>query len=157
MSQFCVVTDTARGLKATIGGRALVPDVSLTDPELLTTMSPELTAHTGLDALSHAIESCVSEACDFLSRGHALAAARLVVEYLPIAVQEPSDLNAREAMARASLQAVSLGIPRGLRDVGVNPAVFDRFAANALGDAYIATNPRPVSQDDARQILLAAY
>ena len=50
VSQFCVVTDTQRGLKATIGGRALVPEISLTDPELLTTMPPELTAHTGLDA-----------------------------------------------------------------------------------------------------------
>ena len=69
VSQFCVVTDTSRGLKATIGGRALVPDVSLTDPEILTTMSPELTAHTGLDALNHAIESCVSEALRLLEQG----------------------------------------------------------------------------------------
>jgi alcohol dehydrogenase class IV len=74
VSQFCVITDTTRRLKATIGGRALVPEISVTDPELLTTMSAELTAHTGLDALSHAIESCVSGACDFLSKRLALAA-----------------------------------------------------------------------------------
>jgi 1,3-propanediol dehydrogenase len=105
VSQFCVVTDTQRGLKATIGGRALVPEISLTDPELLTTMPPELTAHTGLDALSHAIESCVSEACDFLSKGHAVAAIGALAQYLPRAVQDPLDLDAREAIARASLQA----------------------------------------------------
>lgn len=237
VSQFCVVTDTVRGLKATIGGRALVPDVSLTDPELLTTLSPELTAHTGLDALSHAIESCVSEACDFLSKEHALAAVRAVVEHLPVAVEDPFDLRAREGMARASLQAGlaftnallgathaishqiggaldlphgllnailmphvmrfnaethaeryvdvaralgadvegmsaheaadaaiarvealshSLDVPTGLRAVGVDPADFDRFAQTALRDAYIATNPRPVSEADVHRICMAA-
>ena len=105
VSQFCVVTDTKRRFKVTIGGRALVPEISVTDPELLTTMSAELTAHTGLDALSHAIESCVSEACDFLSKRLAVAAIHEIVEHLPVAVEDPSDLDAREGMARASLQA----------------------------------------------------
>jgi len=238
VSQFCVVTDTERRFKATIGGRALVPDISVTDPELLTTMSPELTAHTGLDALSHAIESCVSEACDFLSKGLAIAAIRGIVEHLPVAVEDPFDLTAREGMARASLQAGmaftnallgathaiahqiggaldlphgllnailmphvmrfnaqthadryvdvaralgvatddrdanvaaeratecveelgrSLGVPSGLHEVGVDPSDFDLFALNALRDAYIATNPRPVAEDDVRRICVAAY
>ena len=238
VSQFCVVTDTARGLKATIGGRALVPEISLTDPELLTTMPPDLTAHTGLDALSHAIESCVSEACDFLSKGHAVAAIEALAEHLPRAVQEPLNLDAREAIARASLQAGlaftnallgathaiahqiggaldlphgllnailmphvmrfnaethaaryvdvaralgvpvadltpadaaeaatarvealarALDIPGGLRVLGVDQADFDRFAVNALRDAYITTNPRPVTEQDVRDICAAAY
>jgi 1,3-propanediol dehydrogenase len=238
VSQFCVVTDTARRLKVTIGGRALVPDISVTDPELLTTMSAELTAHTGLDALSHAIESSVSEACDFLSKGLAIAAIQEIVEHLPVAVEDPLDLTAREGMARASLQAGmaftnallgathaiahqiggaldlphgllnailmphvmrfnaqthaeryvdvaralgvptdgldartaaeraiervealgrSLGIPAGLHALGVDPDDFDRFAKYALRDAYIATNPRSVTQDDVHRICLAAY
>jgi len=239
VSQFCVVTDTRNQFKATIGGRALVPDISVTDPEVLTTMSSELSAHTGMDALSHAVESAVSEACDFLSRGHALAAIEGIVEHLPVAAQDPLDLTAREGMARASLQAGmaftnallgathaiahqiggaldlphgllnaillphvmrfnaethaeryvdvaralgvatddaydagtaaeraidrveelsrSLEIPAGLRDLGVDPADFGRFAPNALRDAYIATNPRPVSEDDVRRICIAAY
>jgi alcohol dehydrogenase len=238
VSQFCVVTDTARRLKVTIGGRALVPEISLTDPELLTTMPAELTAHTGLDALSHAIESCVSEACDFLSKGHAVAAIEALVQNLPRAVQDPLDLNAREATARASLQAglafsnallgathaiahqiggaldlphgllnailmphvmrfnavthasryvdvaralgapvAGLGpaaaaeaaiarvetltrpleVPAGLRALGVDPADFGRFAVNALRDAYITTNPRPVTEADVRDICVAAY
>jgi 1,3-propanediol dehydrogenase len=238
VSQFCVVTDTARMLKVTIGGRALVPEISVTDPMLLTTMPPELTAHTGLDALSHAIESCVSEACDFLSKGHAMAAIEAITRHLPRAVQDPRDLDAREAIARASLQAGlaftnallgathaiahqiggaldlphgllnailmphvmrfnaethaaryvdvaralgapvadltpaaaaeaaiasverltrSLGTPPGLAALGVNPADFDRFAVNALRDAYITTNPRPVTEDDVRHICLAAF
>jgi len=238
VSQFCVITDTARRLKVTIGGRALVPDISVTDPEVLTTMSAELTAHTGMDALSHAIESSVSQACDFLSKGHALAAIEGIVEHLPVCVEDPHDLIAREGMARASLQAGlaftnallgathaiahqiggaldlphgllnaillphvmrfnaethaesyvdvgralgvavdgldpsaaaegaierveelsrSLGILAGLHELGVDPADFDQFARNALRDAYIATNPRPVSEDDVRRICLAAY
>lgn len=238
VSQFCVVTDTARGLKATIGGRALVPEISITDPMLLTTMPPELTAHTGLDALSHAIESCVSEACDFLSKGHAVAAIDAISRNLLKSVEDPLDLDAREAIARASLQAglaftnallgathaiahqiggaldlphgllnailmphvmrfnaqthaaryvdvaralgVDVGdlspeaaaeaaidrveglaraleIPSGLRDLGVNTADFERFGVNALRDAYITTNPRPVTEGDVRDICLAAY
>ena len=238
VSQFCVVTDTRRRFKATIGGRALIPEISVTDPEVLTTMSPELSAHTGMDALSHAIESSVSEACDFLSQGLALSAIRGIVEHLPVVVEDPRDLVAREGMARASLQAgmaftnallgathaiahqiggaldlphgllnaillphvmrfnaethadrylevaaalgvdtegtdagtaaeqairrvetlgQALGIPSGLHEIGVDPADFDTFAVNALRDAYIATNPRPVTEDDVRHICVAAY
>jgi alcohol dehydrogenase len=238
VSQFCVVTDTSRRFKVTIGGRALVPEISVTDPELLTTMSPELTAHTGIDALSHAIESAVSEACDFLSTELATAAVRGIVRYLPAAVEDPFDLTAREEIARASLQAGmaftnallgathaiahqiggaldlphgllnailmphvmrfnaethaeryfgvaaalgvatdgldastaaeraverveelnrTLGIPSGLRELRVDPADFEAFAVNALRDAYIATNPRPVAEDDVRDICNAAY
>jgi 1,3-propanediol dehydrogenase len=51
----------------------------------------------------------------------------------------------------------ALGIPSGLHDIGVNPADFDTFAQTALRDAYIATNPRPVSEDDVRRICIAAY
>ena len=238
VSQFCVITDTSRSLKATIGGHALVPDISLTDPELLTTMGAELVAHTGLDALSHAIESCVSAASNFLSKGYALAAIKTIAEYLPAAVDDPLDLTAKEAMAQASLQAgmaftnallgathaiahqiggaldlphgllnailmphvmafnaeteperyrdvaralgievrdpsahaaaeaaiervealtSALEVPRGLGELGVDPRDFDRFARHALGDAYIATNPRPVTEEDVRRICVAAY
>ncbi|MGH3757815.1 iron-containing alcohol dehydrogenase [Actinophytocola sp.] len=105
VSQFCVITDTRRRLKATIAGRALVPDISVTDPSLLTTMSPELSAHTALDALSHGIEAYVSKAASFLSDGHALAAIRGVLEHLLATIDDPADLRAREGIARASLQA----------------------------------------------------
>ncbi len=156
VSQFCVVTDTSRRFKATIGGRALVPDISVTDPELLTTMSAELTAHTGIDALSHAIESAVSEACDFLSKGLALAAVRGIVEHLPVAVEDPLDLTAREGMARASLEAGmaftnallgathaiahqiggALDLPHGLLNAILLPHVM-RFNAETHADRYV--------------------
>ena len=51
----------------------------------------------------------------------------------------------------------ALGIPTGLHEIGVDTADFDTFAVNALRDAYIATNPRPVTEDDVRRICIAAY
>ena len=51
----------------------------------------------------------------------------------------------------------ALGIPSGLHEIGVDPSDFDTFAVNALRDAYIATNPRPVSEDDVRRICITAY
>jgi alcohol dehydrogenase class IV len=59
VSQFCVVTDSARRLKVTVGARALVPDISVTDPRTLTTVPHDITAYTAMDVLSHAIESYV--------------------------------------------------------------------------------------------------
>jgi alcohol dehydrogenase class IV len=105
VSQFCVVTDTVNMVKVTIMGRALVPDLSLTDPRLLITMPTDLAAATGLDALTHAIESYVSLAHNPLADGHALSAARLVSSHLRTAVESPKDDDARLHMAQASLEA----------------------------------------------------
>lgn len=105
VSQFCVVTDTRRRIKVTIGARALVPDISVTDPQVLMTVPADITAYTALDVLSHAIESYVSKAANFLSDGQALAAIRGITEHLFPALDHPGDVQAREGLARASLQA----------------------------------------------------
>lgn len=113
VSQFCVVTDTARRIKATIGGRALVPDVSLTDPRTLTTVAPDIAAYTALDALSHAVEAYVSKAANFLSDTQAIAAMRGVAAHLMPVLEDPGNLNAHEGLARASLHA-GLAFTNGL-------------------------------------------
>jgi alcohol dehydrogenase class IV len=105
VSQFCVMTDTARRLKFTIGARALVPDISVTDPRALTTVPHDITAYTAIDALSHAIESYLSLAASFLTDTHALSAMRGACEHLLPALDRPGDLRPREGLARASLQA----------------------------------------------------
>ena len=64
---------------------------------------------------------------------------------------------AERAVERVERLSRALGIPSGLHEVGVDPADFDTFARNALRDAYIATNPRPVSEDDVHRICIAAY
>lgn len=105
VSQFCIVTDTDRSVKITIMGRALVPDISVTDPRLLVTMPDDLNAATGLDALTHGIESFVSLAHNPLADSHALNAVGLVCRHLRTTMTDPGDHNARSKMAQASLEA----------------------------------------------------
>ncbi len=105
VSQFCIVTDTDRHVKITIMGRALVPDISITDPRLLVTMPEQLNAATGLDALTHGIESFVSLAHNPLADLHALNAVRLVFGNLRTTMTQPHEEVARGKMAQASLQA----------------------------------------------------
>lgn len=105
VSQFAVITDTTRRLKATLIGKTLVPDISLTDPRLLVTMPDELAATTGLDALTHGVEAYVSRAASFLTDEHALSAVALVGRHLVRSVHDPLDPVARTGMARASLSA----------------------------------------------------
>ncbi len=105
VSQFAVITDTGRHLKATIIGRALVPDISITDPRLLTTMPLWLAATTGLDALTHGIEAYVSLAANFLTDQNALNAVGLVHQHLERSLAMPDELAPRAGMAKASLSA----------------------------------------------------
>ncbi|QKE83891.1 iron-containing alcohol dehydrogenase [Arthrobacter sp. NEB 688] len=105
VSQFCIVTDTTRHVKVTIMGRALVPDISITDPRLLTTMPEWLNAATGLDALTHGIEAFVSRAHNALADVHALNAVGLVDQHLVQTMRRPDDPEARTGMAEAALAA----------------------------------------------------
>lgn len=105
VSQFCIVTDTTRHVKVTIMGRALVPDISITDPRLLVTMPEWLNAATGLDALTHGIEAFVSRAHNPLADVHALSAVGLVNQHLAHTVDTPGDDTSRVGMAQASLSA----------------------------------------------------
>ncbi|TDP97079.1 iron-containing alcohol dehydrogenase [Labedaea rhizosphaerae] len=105
VSQFCVVTDTANATKVTIISRTLVPDISLVDPRLLTTMPDWLNAATGLDALTHAIEAFVSRAHNILTDQHALHAVRLVTGNLLDTQRRPEATEPRIAMAQGSLEA----------------------------------------------------
>ena len=105
VSQFCIVTDTTRNTKITILGRALVPDVTVIDPRLLTTMPDWLNAATGLDALTHGIEAFVSLGHNQLTDHHALRAVQMVTENLVCTMERPTDMTARILMAQASLEA----------------------------------------------------
>lgn len=105
VSQFCIVTDTGRGTKITIIGRSLVPDVTVIDPRLLTTMPEWLNAATGLDALTHGVEAFVSLAHNPLTDHHALRAVGLVTDNLGRTIEDPMALDARSIMAQASLEA----------------------------------------------------
>ncbi|WP_280481046.1 iron-containing alcohol dehydrogenase [Nocardia cyriacigeorgica] len=105
VSQFAIVTDTTRHTKITIISRTLVPDISVIDPRLLTTMPAELNAATGLDALTHAIESYVSRAHNLLTDHHALHAVTLITGNLPETLAHPRRAEPRIAMAHGALEA----------------------------------------------------
>jgi alcohol dehydrogenase class IV len=228
VSQFCIITDTARSVKVTIMGRALVPDLSM--PEWLA-------AATGLDALTHGIESFVSLAHNPLADIHALHAVGLVTRHLYRTIDVPTDTVAREGMAQASLNAGlaftnailgathamshqvgglldaphgvvngvllphvirynaratpdrfidlaraaglsvdgmpgveaaellavhvrtladDVGVPRGLRELGVDESSLDRLATNTLDDACLTTNPREANAADIVTLFKAA-
>lgn len=105
VSQFCIVTDTTRNTKITILGRALVPDITVIDPRLLTTMPEWLNAATGLDALTHGIEAFVSLGHNQLTDHHALRSVVMVTENLVTTIERPQDMPARVLMAQAALEA----------------------------------------------------
>ena len=105
VSQFAVVTDTAARIKITIISRTLVPEISVIDPRLLTTMPDWLNAATGLDALTHAIEAFVSRAHNLLTDNHALNAVGLITRHLLPTQLWPNDTGPRLAMAHGSLEA----------------------------------------------------
>ena len=83
VTAFSVITDYEKGIKYPLADFNITPDVAIVDPDLAQTMPAKLTAHTGMDALTHAIEAYVSTAnCEFTD-ALALRAIQMVFEYLP--------------------------------------------------------------------------
>jgi len=105
VSQFAIINDIKRHVKIAIISKAVVPDAALIDPETTLTMDPYLTACTGLDALTHAIEAYVSNAQSPVTDLHALEAIRLVWNNLLDAIDKPDDLDTRCRMMLGSLEA----------------------------------------------------
>lgn len=105
ISQFCIVMNAADRYKMAIISKTMVPDVALVDPETTVTMDRYLTACTGVDALTHAIEAYVSTASSPVVDVHALAAIGLVWNNLEAAVVDGGNMPARENMVLGSLHA----------------------------------------------------
>jgi alcohol dehydrogenase len=105
VSQFVIVTDLEVHTKKAIVSKSVVPDVSLVDPETLTTMDDFLTACTGMDALVHAVEAFVSNAHSPLTDVHALHAIRLIYPNLAACILEPARLDLRTPVMLGSLEA----------------------------------------------------
>jgi alcohol dehydrogenase len=101
MTRFCIITNTSRKVKMAIVDWRVTPNVSINDPELMVGMPPALTAATGMDALTHSIEAYVSTSATPLTDSAALMSIKLVAKYLPKAVANGTDMEAREKMAYA--------------------------------------------------------
>lgn len=100
-----VLTNISKGLKAPLGNPLLYAEAAIIDPELTLSVPARVTASTGLDVLSHALEGFWSINHQPLCDAVALSAARTVFEYLPTAYYIPTDIEAREKMCEASILA----------------------------------------------------
>ena len=102
---FTIITDTTRDVKMLIGSPYVMPCVALVDPRMTLGMPRGLTAATGLDALTHAIEAYVSLKAQPLSDVMALSAIELLFKYLPQAWANPNNLHARTQTLLGAMQA----------------------------------------------------
>ena len=123
-----VIRDAAQGTKLEFNGSYLMPDVALLDPEMTRGLPPDVTAATGIDALTHAIEGYVSLYAEPISDALCLHAVRLITRYLPRAAADGEDMEARGQMLLAATIA-GMGFSNSL--CGIVHAV-----AHAAGGRY---------------------
>jgi alcohol dehydrogenase class IV len=123
-----VIRDKERGLKLSYTDAALAPTIALLDPKLTVTMPKSITAGTGMDALSHAVEALHSTNSQLVSDGLALQAIRLISRSLPRVLEDGADLEARGEMLLAATMA---GLAFSNTLVGLAHA-----AAHATGAAF---------------------
>lgn len=113
VTNISVLTDVEKNLKNPMNDPAMYPKIAIIDPQLTLTVPPQVTASTGLDVLSHAIESYWATIHQPVCSACSIYSARLVFEWLEKAYQNPNDLTAREKMAEASIVAgVAFSHPR---------------------------------------------
>jgi alcohol dehydrogenase len=105
MTRFCIITDTSRKVKMAIVDWRVTPNVAIDDPLLMVGMPPALTAATGMDALTHAVEAYVSTIATPVTDACALKAIELVAENLRAAVANGQDMQARDNMCYAQYLA----------------------------------------------------
>lgn len=99
ITRFCIITDTSRHVKMAIVDWRVTPQIAINDPNLMVGIPPALTAATGMDALTHAIEAYVSTAANPLTDAAALMAITMITQYLPKAVANGVYMKARDKMA----------------------------------------------------------
>lgn len=105
VTKFTIITDTEKNVKMLLKGDALLPKLAIIDPEFTITAPKSITAATGMDALTHAVESYTSRKRNTLTDMYALDAIKRIFTYLPIAYSDGSDKKAREEMSIAAYEA----------------------------------------------------
>ena len=105
MTRFAVITNTDTHVKMIFATPRITPAIAINDPVLMVGMPPALTAATGMDALTHAVEAYVAALMNPVTDACALAAIRLVADWLPAAVANGDNLEARDKMAYAEYLA----------------------------------------------------
>lgn len=126
VTPFAMLTDKARGKKITLADYSLAPDIAIVDPQFVMSMPKGLTADTGIDCLTHALEAAVSIYASPYTDSSAMEAIRLVFRYLPVAYEHPGDEEARCMMHNAACIAA---MAFSNTSVGVNHALAHSFGA----------------------------
>ena len=104
-TQFTIITDRATQVKMLLKGPSLIPDLAVIDPQFTMTVPPKITAATGIDALTHAIEAYTSKKAQPLSDTFALSACRRIFDNLRTAWEQGDHEDARIQMSLAALEA----------------------------------------------------
>lgn len=148
-----VISDAVSHEKFIIGDSKIVPRAVALDPELITGLPPAITAATGMDALTHAVEACLSSWATPQNDAYAKMAVKMIFENLPVAYANGGDLKAREQMSIAAYYAglaitvaavgnvhaiahqlgALYGTPHGLANAIVMPEVL-RFSKDTVVD-----------------------
>jgi acetaldehyde dehydrogenase/alcohol dehydrogenase len=126
VTPFAVLIDKERARKVTLVDYSLTPDVAIVDPQFVMSMPPRLTADTGIDCLTHALEAAVSIYASPFTDANALEAVQMAFKYLPVAFSHPQDEEARSMMHSAACIAA---LAFSNASVGVNHALAHAFGA----------------------------
>lgn len=173
VSRSVVISDTGTGMKHGLGNMEMMPDIAICDPEVTLSMPPHITAETGMDALTHAIEALTSTRANYLGSTLAEKAALDIMEYLPQAHKDGSNLLVREIMLNASMTAglaftnVSLGIvhsmahtlggyfhvPHGLGDAILLPYIITFNSADKRADKIYRELAWKAGEDELVQVV----
>lgn len=104
-TKFTIITDPKRDIKMLLKGESLLPSLAIIDYTLSITAPKKVTAATGMDALTHAVEAYTSRKANPLTDTYALAAIKRIFKYLPLAYEDGNNKKAREEMALAAFEA----------------------------------------------------
>ncbi|HIT60736.1 MAG TPA: iron-containing alcohol dehydrogenase [Candidatus Fimousia stercorigallinarum] len=104
-TKFTIITDTEKNIKMLLKGDVLLPSLAIVDSHFSISTPQSVTAATGLDALTHAVEAYTSKKAQPLTDVYAVSAVRRILHWLPKAYRDGEDRTARSEMAQAALEA----------------------------------------------------
>lgn len=157
ITAFAVISDKVKGIKYPLADYELTPDIAIIDPELTYTVPPSVTADTGMDVLTHAIEAYVSVIASDYTDALALKSIQIVMKYLPRAYRNPNDKEAREKMANASTMA---GMAFTNAFLGINHSMAHNLGATfhiSHGRANAIIMPYVIEYNSSRPTKFIAY